>query len=238
VLPGAWIRPRRRRVCEANDSMIDNARLVAVLQRAFKRVHDEGGRLTWHQKLTSVWRPHYAPFAELLEWIPDGATMLDIGCGSGAFLFLCDEFRSLNRGVGIDANPDSISLARGVLSSRNLRFRVGSELPPDVFVDVTVVTMIDVLHHVPRAAKDQFLTTTLGTLQSGCRVVIKDLDPLPRWMANANRITDYLSTRSMVDYIGRSEIERRLTASGFDVISSQDLRKHVWSHYLVVGQRR
>ena len=45
-------------------------------------------RLSWHQRLTSVYRPLYTPFREVLSWIPLGARLLDVGCGTGALLHL------------------------------------------------------------------------------------------------------------------------------------------------------
>lgn len=213
------------------------ATLVAVLQDVYSQAERKGDRLNWHQKLTSIWRPAYAPFRELLEWVPEGASVLDIGCGSGAFLFLCRAIRHARQGMGIDANVNSIALANLVSKWPELRFEVAMQARDDLVRGASVITLIDVLHHVPEEAKDAFLASVLDNAPAGSRILIKDLDPRPVWMALANRVTDYLSTRSKVDYIGRTDIERRFRAAGIKVLASLPLRKHVWSHYLVVGEK-
>jgi 2-polyprenyl-3-methyl-5-hydroxy-6-metoxy-1,4-benzoquinol methylase len=212
--------------------------LTATLRRVYDHARVRGRRLNWHEKLTSVWRPYYAPFREMLEWVPKQASILDIGCGSGAFLFLCADRRHARKCVGIDANVHAIELAKFVTLSPVLSFNIGVEVPLELVKAANVITMVDILHHIPRAAKASFLSSILDSAQSGTRIIVKDLDPSPPWMAIANRATDYLSTRSRVDYISRSNVEERFRQAGIDVVCSQDLRKHVWSHYLVVGEMK
>jgi 2-polyprenyl-3-methyl-5-hydroxy-6-metoxy-1,4-benzoquinol methylase len=209
-------------------------RLLAALYDA---VEGTGRPLGWKQRLTSAWRPLYAPFTELLRWIPSGASMLDIGCGSGAFLFLANQIRHAAPCHGIDINRTAIDLAKAANPTADIDFQVALEPDPAVLAAVSVVTLIDVLHHVPNVSKPHLLALVLASMPAGGRIIIKDLDERPAWRALANRITDYLSTRSKVAYISRADIEELLGDSGFQIVASQELHKHVWSHYLVVADK-
>ena len=103
--------------------------------------------------------------------------------------------------------------------------------------EVDVVTCIDLLHHIPPEARHMFLQELLSNMKTGQQLIIKDLDPLPRWKAVANNITDYISTRSIVHYIGLSPLSAVLEANNFHVGVKKRLDKHVWNHYVVVAHK-
>jgi hypothetical protein len=90
---------------------------------------------------------------------------------------------------------------------------------------------------VPAAEKLPLLQRIFDHARSGTVVILKDLDPRPRWRALANRVTDYLSTRSRVDYMARTEVEAFFYKNGLEILYSRRWPKQVWSHYLVVGRR-
>jgi 2-polyprenyl-3-methyl-5-hydroxy-6-metoxy-1,4-benzoquinol methylase len=212
--------------------------LKKILGAVYGRLAVRGRRLSWHERLTSVFRPLYAPFGALLQWVPAKARVLDVGCGSGAFLFLADEVKGLAASLGIDSNAKSIALAQAACTSSQLEFVVGVEARPEVLRNSSVVALIDVIHHVPENEKQSFLRGLLQGMSGGALVLVKDLDPEPAWKAWANRITDYLSTRSIVSYLSKHQVEKILSEEGFDVLSSARLDDMVWSHFLVVGQKR
>jgi 2-polyprenyl-3-methyl-5-hydroxy-6-metoxy-1,4-benzoquinol methylase len=212
--------------------------LSGILAVIYGNVERNGRRLGWKEKLTSIWRPLYAPFGELLQWTPEHASILDIGCGSGAFLFSANKIRSAAPCYGIDTNRTAIELAQLANDTTAIQFQHASAPDPTVLAQVSVVTLIDVLHHVAHDSKEPLLQSIVQALPAGARILIKDLDPNPHWRAWANRITDYLSTRSKVDYISQTEIEALLERWGFTVLVSKRLHKHVWSHYLVVGDKK
>ena len=211
--------------------------LKNILGAVYGSAARDGRRLSWHERLTSVFRPLYAPFGALLQWVPPKARVLDVGCGSGAFLFLANELKGLGSSLGIDSNAKSIALAQAACNSPHLKFVVGVEVPPEVLQSSSVVALIDVLHHVPKDAKQSFLRRLLQGMASGTLVLVKDLDPEPAWKALANRITDYLSTRSIVSYLSRQQVEEILLEEGFEILSSARLDDMVWSHFLVVGKK-
>ncbi len=191
-------------------------------------MYGDSRKLAWKERLTSVWRPLYAPFAELLQWVPDNSRILDIGCGSGAFLFLARDAKGAT-GTGLDTNADAISLACLAAKNADLRFLV-QQMPTSLQIEAaSLITLIDVLHHVPRPNQGELLLTILQQMQPGSRIIFKDLDPRPVWRSLANRVTDYASTRSLVSYVSRADIERTFQQAGLTIRTSVDLHKHVWS---------
>src|SRR5215468_10331806 len=113
-----------------------------------KRLYAAGPRLSWHQALTTVYRPLYAPFGRILEWIPCEATMLDLGCGTGALLHLVHALKPLVRGYGVDTQEESLGIARAVNRDPRLAFIQRRDLPVDLIPQCNVVAVIDVLHHL------------------------------------------------------------------------------------------
>jgi SAM-dependent methyltransferase len=184
-----------------------------------------------------VYRPLYGSFVEILRWVPPGARMVDVGCGSGALLLLAGALRQLQSGFGCDTNPASISLAEGANRWPQIRFAVRADVPAAELAASNVVGLIDVLHHVPAAGQRPFLHDLLGALAPGTTVIIKDLHPTPRWRAWANRLTDFLSTRSRVSYIGLDEVESILREHGFRIDDARRFNLYVWSVYLLVAHK-
>jgi len=201
------------------------------------RIYAAGPRLSWHQSLTTVYRPLYAPFGMILEWIPVGATMLDLGCGTGALLHLVHALKPLAKGYGVDAQLAPLRVAQAVNRDPRLEFIQRHDVPVDLIPECTVIALMDVLHHVPAIEKRPLLQRRLGHASRGTTFISKDLDPRPRWRALSNRMTDYLSTRSRADYLAMVEVEAFLSQSGLQVLSARRWNKQVWSHYLVVARR-
>jgi 2-polyprenyl-3-methyl-5-hydroxy-6-metoxy-1,4-benzoquinol methylase len=102
------------------------------------------------QRLKQSYRPYICPFEHLLSHIPEGARALDVGCGGGLFLGLAAELGRLERGTGFDVSPLAIQAANLIRVRTPLTFEhvaPGADWPKGKF---NLVTMIDVMHHIPR----------------------------------------------------------------------------------------
>jgi len=62
------------------------------------------------------WRPHICPFEVLVRFVPQGCSLLDVGCGSGLFIFLLLGLDRDIRAVGIDSSSQALAMARRAAS--------------------------------------------------------------------------------------------------------------------------
>lgn len=215
-----------------------NAALGALpLTRLTRAIYAGGPPLSLQQRLTTVYRPLYGDLGRQLEWIPAGARYLDIGCGTGALLLVADRLHGLARAVGLDPQARSIAVAAATPHAAHVEFRCTAEVPPALLADSDVISMIDVIHHVPPDGQVALLEHLCRHAAPGARLIIKDLDPRPRWRALANRLTDWLSTRSRVHYRAMTDVAAILTANGFTILQAEKWRRHVWSPYQIVAEK-
>jgi cyclopropane fatty-acyl-phospholipid synthase-like methyltransferase len=181
-------------------------------------------------------RPLICPLDVAAEAVPQGARALDVGCGAGLFLQWLAHERGLASGTGVDLSPEAIAAASGCVAPNvPLRFEWhGSEDPwPTGLFDA--VTLVDVLHHVPREEQRAFI----GRLrQTGARLaIVKDVDPRPRWKRWMNALHDFLMTRRGVYPRAMAEVRAWLEEDGFRVTRAERVDRLWYSHYLIVAER-
>lgn len=97
------------------------------------------------------------------------ASVLDLGCGSGAFLLepLARRFPGV-RFTGVDSDPDSIAAARRDVVLPNVRFFLSGEWPRDERHDLVIAS--EVLEHVE--SPPQFLAQVLASLAPHGRLLL------------------------------------------------------------------
>jgi ubiquinone/menaquinone biosynthesis C-methylase UbiE len=153
----------------------------------------------------------------LLERLPDGASILDLGCGSGV-----PATRELARHhvVGADVSRRQIELARAnVPGARFLHADVLElKFPSGSFRAVVALYLLD---HVPRARQAELLRRIYGWLQEGgCLLLTAEIEEEPgiveRWLGVPMYFScfDAETTRRMVREIGfdilRDDVETQL----------------------------
>jgi 2-polyprenyl-3-methyl-5-hydroxy-6-metoxy-1,4-benzoquinol methylase len=197
-------------------------------------------QMTLRQKLVTIYRPYYAPIKEIIPFVPSGASVLEIGCGTGPVLQLLYAFCHLTSGLGIDIDGDSIELANKISNKDTLKFKVSSlfDLPLAELRSYNTFLFFDIFHHIPAHERQEFLTYSLQVCKRHDIILFKDLDSQPWYKAAFNSVTDYLSTRSVVSYTPMQTILSTLEANNFAAIACRRLDKLLWSHYLIVGQKR
>lgn len=96
-----------------------------------------------------------------------------------------------------------------------------------------VVTLVDVLHHVPPDGQRAFI----GRLaRAGARqVIVKDVDTRPRWKVWANALHDFLMTRERVFPRSMDEVVAWLREDGLKVVRAERMGRLCYSHWLVVA---
>ena len=162
-------------------------------------------------------RPEICPFDVILDRIPKGASHLDVGCGSGFLLFASSRLRNSGRLAGVEANALLIEQARKALHSlvpsthpELVATTDPSQWPTGQF---DVVTLIDVLHHVPPHSQLEFLTDVASRVAPGGILIYKDIADRPFRYALANRVHDLLVAREWINYVPIETVIRKLESS-------------------------
>ena len=139
------------------------------------------------------------PLDRLIPLVPQGSSVLDIGCGGGLWLGLLAVLGCIDRGFGFDSCRDAIDVARAM--TKNLRASgctrevifehraVSEEWPQDVF---DVVSLIDVLHHIPPEQQRRVVDLACERVRPGGLLFSRTCVSRPRWRATANRLHDLL----------------------------------------------
>ncbi len=183
-------------------------------------------------------RPHICPFDALVERVPEGARVLDVGCGAGLFLGLLAMSGRLHEGVGFDADDAAIARAEAMAKAAGLQATldlraIGVDAPwPEGPFDV--VSMIDVMHHVPRASRPGIYDAVATRLRSGGLFVYKDMVDAPAWKALGNRFHDLVLARDWIAYEPVEAVEAACAERGLSLVSAQDETRLWYGHELRV----
>lgn len=206
-----------------------NATLTArSISGIAQRLYPDGPPL---RRLLNQYRPFICPFEEVIKDVPRGSAVLDVGCGSGLLLgLLADQDPGL-RATGFDVNEAAIEDARAMAARRQATDRLtfvqcdaGSAWPEGRF---DVVTMIDVMHHVPPSAQRSIIETVAQTLGAGGLFLYKDMALRPRWMALSNRLHDLVLAQQWIHYVPVGDVARWAGEAGF-VVEQQWAARRLW----------
>jgi len=117
--------------------------------------------------------------------LPQGGTLVDVGCGTGTFAIAFADQRPDAELIGVDGDPEILALARRKSRAEQIDWREGlaGDLPlADQSADV--MTMSLMLHHLLPAGKHAALSEARRVLRPGGHLCIADFgrphDPLMR----------------------------------------------------------
>ncbi len=198
----------------------------------------------WSQRLLQRWRPYICPFEELLPLIPRGSSVLDVGCGGGLLLFLLASADPAANATGLDVSASSIGFAQqNLLASasdlqKRLQFMVLDATKPWPVAAFDVVSLVDLLHHVPPAQQFDVVREAVSHLKPGGLLLYKDMADSPFSLAAANRAHDLLMAQQWIRYIPIEQMEDWAATLGLELILSKEVRRYWYGHELRLFRRK
>lgn len=180
------------------------------------------------------------PFEAVLAEIPEGATVLDYGCGHG-LLALEAVTRRQAEVVGVDIDPDKVETARRATTGAAARFDViqPGEIPPGPWEAICVV---DVLYLLSPAARLVLLARLAERLTPGGVLIVKEMDSRPAVKAAWMRLQERVMVRLLGITMGESlsftdagELVDGLRSCGLTVRARPLHRRYPHPHHLVVA---
>lgn len=186
-------------------------------------------------------RPFICPFDVLLRHIPERGTMLDVGCGAGLLLGLAARVRPDLRAIGIDSSVPAIdaaqAMARAHFADKRIRFEARSAEEPFPAGDYNVVSMVDVLHHIPPEHQKSAILKCYDHVRPGGIFLYKDMAQRPLLHAWWNRLHDIIVARQWIHYRAINEVESYLSGAGAVIIDRHAVRMGPYAHEMIVAQK-
>ena len=149
--------------------MPEEQRYVPAAGRSgLTRFYDLGVRLTMRE---SRWRPLVVDAVADLS----PATVVDVGCGTGALSIPIGERLPTARVIGVDGDRQVLEIARGKPGADRVEWTeglAGSLSLTDGEADVVVTSLV--LHHLPLDTKRDMLAEARRILRPGGRLIVAD----------------------------------------------------------------
>ncbi len=188
-------------------------------------------------------RTRICPLELVVEQVPAGSSVLDIGCGAGLVLNALAGGGRLASGLGFDASPGAIRAAQaaadrlaatGATPPTFEHRRVEQGLPSG---EHDAVMMIDVMHHVDPSARRGLIAQAASRVRDGGRFIYKDMVDRPRWRAWANQAHDLVMARQIIRYCPVEDVEAWAREAGLTLEHSKDANRLWYGHELRVFTR-
>jgi SAM-dependent methyltransferase len=157
---------------------------------------------------------------------PQGARVLDLGCGTGDML----EHLPAVRYVGIDISPQYIARARARFADREAEFHVGDATAvPDGLEAFDLALVTGVLHHLDDAQAVRLLSGAASALRPTGRFLAVE----PTFTIGQNRFARALIARDRGQHVRTPEQYAALLESAFGwrrISVRQDLLRVPYTH--------
>jgi 2-polyprenyl-3-methyl-5-hydroxy-6-metoxy-1,4-benzoquinol methylase len=186
-------------------------------------------------------RPLICPFEALLDAVPEDSSVLDVGCGSGLFLGLLAASGKLRTGVGFDSSRAAIGRANDMRErlarpdALEFQLRDAAVGWPDGVFDI--VSMIDVMHHVPAKYQRSLIQSAASRIRPGGVLLYKDMVRRPLWRAWMNRLHDLVLARQWIHYASIEDVQDWMVEAGFMRARMQKFAMYWYGHEMVVATR-
>lgn len=167
-------------------------------------------------KYYALLRLKLSPIMQIERYVPKERNILDLGCGSGIFAYILYLGSPDREVLGVDISSKRIEVAKAYLNKYpQIKFIVG-DVNSVSFEDFGIITLIDLLHHMPFEEQESLLLKVYKKLYSGGLLLIKDLEKYPYWKYVFHYIQDSISYKGGKLYFrSRGEMVNLLNDIGF-----------------------
>ncbi len=207
-----------------------------------QRIRELYGKQPPSRRLIQSLRTYICPLDTIIECIPSGDEVFDIGCGCGALLAVLADVGKIGFGEGVDPNPVTIGVAQQVtqhFKSNNvhLNFTVASswENWPDRQFDAVI--LIDVMHHIPVSERPQFFREVAKRVRVGGILIYKDMCMAPWWRAVANRLHDLIMAQQLIHHEPIVNVEKMAGLNKLTLEMKRDIALFWYGHELRVFRK-
>ena len=182
------------------------------------------------------YRVRICPFERLLPHVAPGSSVLDAGCGAGLFLALLAGTVPEIRGVGFDASGPAIDMAESMAKRvradlRFIRLDVAEPWPEGRF---DVVSLVDVLHHVPASEQKRVVEQAIEKVKPGGVLLYKDMANHPALPALMNRLHDLIVARQWIHYVPIRKVDEWAKECGLIRTHAEEMTRLWYRHELRV----
>ena len=186
------------------------------------------------------YRSLICPFVPLIKLVNDNDKVGDIGCGSGQFLLLVNEFAKPSFVYGIEINQRLVDNAKNLFSNlpnKNFNFSEynGKNFPAELG-DMDIIFLVDVLHHVPKKNQENFIMDLISAMKLGAKLILKDINansPLVYF----NKLHDLIFAREIGNEMSIDNAILLLKKNGLKIIEQEKRIMYVYPHYTIVAQK-
>lgn len=180
------------------------------------------------------------PFLRVIDLLPRGCRLLDIGAGHGTFARL-----ALAGGAATAALALEPDLRKVLPSPGGDRLRFVAGFTSAVRGRFDVVSMFDVLYRIPHGEWDALFSSIHTLLSPGGIFILKELDPEAPFKAFWNRAQEAISDRFLhltigdqFSYEGRGSLRARLERAGFQDFEVKEIgRGYPHAHVVYLARR-
>jgi 2-polyprenyl-3-methyl-5-hydroxy-6-metoxy-1,4-benzoquinol methylase len=186
-------------------------------------------------------RPYVCPFDRILPFVPEGADVLDVGCGNGALLALLAATGRMSSGLGCDLSAPALEAARAAVRRVGrediVAFRHISSVEDVPAEGRDVVVMVDVLHHVPVEQRQHAVSEAARRVKPGGLFIYKDMTDKPFGRRLAHTVDDLIFAHELVRQVSPELVEQWAEAEGLTLVASEYVPRLIYGNVLRVFSR-